>query len=244
VLDFTVRPRFAGQDEAIVAEVFDADCYGLRALKAQDLPVRRAIDVGAHIGAFARLVHHLYPDAELVCVEADPGNAELLRRNAPFATVIGAACTYESADVQMFSTLHAGGRSTGGGFVAPRGSTDYLRFENAGEYRPTDGTLAKVTLEEIVGVRGWNTVDLLKLDCEGKGPTGGEWSILHNTTLLDRLGTIVGEYHGELRQNDCYGASKFADLLDARFAGWHASYVVGEIGTFRLANPNRALFTS
>lgn len=243
MLDFAVRPEFDGQDEAILEEVFGDDCYGLRALKARNLPVRRAIDVGAHIGAFARLVHELYPDAEVVCVEADPGNAELLRRNAPFATVIAAACTYEDAELQMFSTLHAGGRSTGGGFVAPLGSTEYLRFENAVEYLPSGGALAKVTLEEIAAARGWDTVDLLKLDCEGKGPAGGEWSILHNTALLDRIGTIIGEYHGELRQNDCYGAAKFAELLRARFGRWHASYVVGEVGTFELSNPDRARFS-
>jgi FkbM family methyltransferase len=242
VQNIATRPEFGDQDAAIVREVTLEDCYGMRALEMLNIPVRRVIDVGAHIGSFALLVHDLYPHAEIVCVEVDPGNVELLRRNAPFATVIAAACSYDPAELQLFSTLHEQGGSTGGGFVAPRGSTGFLAFQNAGEYRPSDEPVAKITLEEIVDARGWDTIDLLKIDCEGKGPSGGEWSILYGTTLLDRIGAIVGEYHGEIRQNDEYGADKFARLLRARFEGWHETHVVGEIGTFRLVNPDRARF--
>ena len=234
---FHVRPEYGDQDPAIIREVYERDCYGIRELRARGFVARRVVDVGAHIGAFARLVHEVYPDVDVACVEVDPANVALLRHNAPFASLFAAACTYEASDLQLFSTLHPLGRTTGGGFVAPRGSTSYLAWENADEYVPRPEAVATITLEEIAGALSWDTIDLLKLDCEGKGRDGGEWSILGKTTMLERIGVIVGEYHGERRQRDEPGAVKLERLLGERFDGWDCWYSGEEIGLFRLVNP-------
>jgi FkbM family methyltransferase len=202
--------------------------------------MRRVVDVGAHIGVFASLVREVYPDVEVACVEVDPANVALLRRNAPFATLFAAACTYEAGDLQLFSTVHPLGRTTGGGFVAPRGSTSCLEWENAEEYAPRPEDVAKITLEEIAHALNWDAIDLLKLDCEGKGGEGGEWSSLGKTTMLARIGVIVGEYHGERRQRDEVGAVKLERLLARRFEGWDCWNSGEEIGLFRLVNPAAA----
>jgi hypothetical protein len=65
---------------------------------------------------------------------------------------------------------------------------------------------------------------VLKLDCERS-----EFSILHGTTMPDRIGVIVGEYHGK---------EAFMDLVKERFACWGFRILRdGDPGTFWLVNP-------
>jgi methyltransferase family protein/methyltransferase FkbM-like protein len=73
---------------------------------------------------------------------------------------------------------------------------------------------------------GLERIDVLKLDCEGS-----EFSILDHTTSLDRIGAIVGEYHGRER---------FLELVARRFADWEFRILrEGDIGTFWLINPHK-----
>lgn len=83
--------------------------------------------------------------------------------------------------------------------------------------------LATVTLEELMEQYGIDFIDVLKLDCEGS-----EFSILENTASLDKIGVIVGEYHGR---------DAFLDLVEWRFAGWKFEILrEGDPGTFWLTN--------
>ena len=71
---------------------------------------------------------------------------------------------------------------------------------------------------------GFDYIDYLKLDCEGS-----EFSILGQTPSLDRIGMVVGEYHGR---------EAFLALVRERFAGWELRILRdGELGTFWLTNP-------
>ncbi len=81
-----------------------------------------------------------------------------------------------------------------------------------------------VTLEQLAEKYGLDRIDFLKLDCEGS-----EFSILQNTTMLDRIGVIVGEYHDRAR---------FLKLVTERFADWALRILKdGELGVFWLTNP-------
>jgi methyltransferase FkbM-like protein len=83
-----------------------------------------------------------------------------------------------------------------------------------------------LTLEQLLAEQGLDHIEVLKLDCEGS-----EFSILGKTTLLDRIGIIVGEYHGK---------DAFLKLVAERFAGWELRIVKdGELGLFWLARPGR-----
>jgi hypothetical protein len=74
----------------------------------------------------------------------------------------------------------------------------------------------------------FDEIDILKLDCEGS-----EFSILENTTMLDRIRVIVGEYHDKPR---------FEKLVAERFADWKLRILhEGEPGAFWLLNPRREL---
>jgi ADP-heptose:LPS heptosyltransferase len=89
------------------------------------------------------------------------------------------------------------------------------------EYWLDGRPLATVTLEQIIADHHLERIDVLKLDCEGS-----EFSILQNTTSLDRIGAIVGEYHGR---------EQFLELVARRFAGWQLRIVRdGDPGTFWL----------
>jgi hypothetical protein len=89
------------------------------------------------------------------------------------------------------------------------------------DFRP----LRTVTLEDLMREQGFDTIDVLKLDCEGS-----EFSILGKTPSLDRIGLIVGEYHGK---------EKFEQLVAERFAHWELKILRdGDLGTFWLTNPN------
>jgi hypothetical protein len=89
------------------------------------------------------------------------------------------------------------------------------------EYWPDTRPLPTVTLEQIIAEHHLDRIDVLKLDCEGS-----EFSILENTTSLDSIGAIVGEYHGRER---------FLELVARRFADWQFRILrEGDPGTFWL----------
>jgi hypothetical protein len=100
-----------------------------------------------------------------------------------------------------------------------------IGFRNGQDVRrrttPVVATAGRANCDETEPVE---RIDILKLDCEGS-----EFSILGKTASLDRIGLIVGEYHGK---------EKFRQLIADRFAGWELRVLRdGELGTFWLANP-------
>ncbi|MGE0609280.1 MAG: FkbM family methyltransferase [Pirellulales bacterium] len=215
--DHWLRAEHRAADAAVIREVYLDDCYRCGELAARP---RTIVDIGAHIGAFARRIHGQFPRAELVCVEANPANIAALQANAgPFATIIPAACTYERQPQQLLSTVFAGSANTGASRLTPEGNWSWDRSA----YRPA-GRVHAVTLEALQDERGWRRIDLLKLDCEGS-----ELSILEQCDL-SRIGQIVGEYHGR---------EAFDRLIRRRFFDWRLrTSGQGEIGLFWLSPPH------
>ncbi len=212
-----VRRAHRAADMVIVRDVYLEDCY-----RVAELPraPRFVIDVGAHIGAFARRLHHRTARAHVACVEANVANLPALEANVGgFARIIPAACTYEPGEVLLFSTVFEGSDNTGGSTILPAESVAARERAAATAYRPS-GNMPKITLEEIVRHCGWPRIDLLKLDCEGS-----ELSILEHCDL-GLMRHVVGEYHDRAR---------FLDLIERRFAGWQLRLLSdGPIGLFWL----------
>jgi FkbM family methyltransferase len=215
--DHWVRRAHRRADMVIVRDVYLEDCY-----RVAELPraPRRVIDVGAHVGAFARRVHHRTARAAVVSVEANEANLPALKANVgDFAHVIPAACTYEPGEVLLFSTVFDGSDNTGGSTILPASSEEARQQAAVAAYRPS-GSVPKITLEEIVRRCGWPHIDLLKLDCEGS-----ELSILEHCDP-SLLRWVVGEYHDRAR---------FFELIERRFAGWQLRLLSdGPIGLFWL----------
>lgn len=160
--------------------------------------MRRVVDVGAHIGAFACWLHGLNPEAEIVTVEPDRDNYELSLHNLPAVCSITPYCgaVWYGDDPVVLDA-----------FREP---------DNPGSHtlRPArDGENAyhglRYTLEELAVDHDWPNIDALKLDCEGS-----EYNILAHAPLAVLRGcqVIVGEYHD--------GPDRFRTECIARLAAW------------------------
>lgn len=191
IRDFMVRKDNIGQDLTIINDVHGGDCYKLNIIPTTVENAKVVVDVGAHIGTFARLVHERNPSAKIICVEVCPENLEALRANVgDFAEIVHGACTYEACEIALCNAVRPNCASTGGSKVV---SAEDIATEGQGEYWPDRRPLEKVTLEELGERFGFESIDLLKLDCEGS-----EYSILANCDL-SRVKFVVGEYHGQDR---------------------------------------------
>jgi FkbM family methyltransferase len=211
------------QDAHIVREVVRDDSYRLDARALVPHQVSYVIDVGAHIGTFAKIWKMRQPFSKIICVEVCPENWDALAVNTTgIAYVERAACTYESGPLSLRNSVMAGGTATGGSIVVPQ-STHDAPFRSD-EYWDDTRPIKKVTLEELMKNYNFPRIDCLKLDCEG-----GEFSILENTTCLDRVGFIVGEYHGR---------EAWDELRNRDFSDWsYCDLTGGGTGLFHLQNP-------
>lgn len=219
---FMVRRNNINQDLTIVEDVYLNDCYKTAIIPQVIGRARVVVDIGAHIGTFAKLVHEKNPNAKIICVEACPENIDALRANVgDFAEIVHAACSYEPGELALCNAVRPDCVSTGGSIVV---SADAVLARAVGEYWPDKRPLQKVTLEQLAARFNFTTIDLLKLDCEGS-----EYSILGNCDI-SRVGFILGEYHDQARWDE------FRQL---RFADWDYGHMsqANNMGNFHLRNP-------
>jgi len=181
-MSFALRPGTL--DEYIYQQVLEGNEYGLPdELSEHDI----VVDVGAHIGTFARAALNRGA-GKVYCIEPDPDNLALARINlgrfidAGRVTLIqGAAWRADSNDDTLRfqrGSVMAGLVNTGGGRVV----------DDAEGYPVTkidfDALLSEVT------ANGRKEVRFLKLDCEG-----AEWPILFTSRHLAWIREIAGEIH-------------------------------------------------
>src|SRR5690242_11682988 len=126
---FWIRRDNEQQDLLIVQDIFYADAYKIKIIPGIVQQAQLVIDIGAHIGAFARLIHDMNPACRIICVEACPENISALRANVEeFATVIQAACTYEPGQLMLLNAIRPNCESTGGStVVAVSGLSNFER---------------------------------------------------------------------------------------------------------------------
>jgi FkbM family methyltransferase len=151
--------------------------------KEYELPVPTAdyiINAGAHVGCASVWLSARYPDARILAIEPDPENFRLLQRQArtrPNITPIQAGLWSHSTKLAIAN---------------PTANTWSFQV-TAASAEP--GTLAAVTIGQLLGAYGFPRVDILKIDVEGAElevfQTAHEW--------IDRVGTIVIELHDRSR---------------------------------------------
>lgn len=223
---FWVRQDNVEQDLVVVHDVYHDDSY--RTCLLSNAGPQVVVDIGAHIGCFAKLWHERNPQARIICVEACPENIDALRANVgDFAEIVQAACTYEPEPVALLNAVRPNCESTGGSVVVPCSEMETTPLRQEGyKYWSDLRELPKVTLEELMQRFGFDRIDVLKLDCEGS-----EYSILGHTSSLERIRTIVGEYHVR---------SRWEAFRQQRMNGWDYGHMYdgGENGgLFHYANP-------
>jgi FkbM family methyltransferase len=164
-LVFRVRDRLG---LLILKETFCDDVYGLDGLLAP----RFIVDVGAGVGSFAVVAACRFPGCRVLAFEPDPLQHGLLRENA----------AANDADVESFcvaigtkSTYLLSGEGAQTSTVVPSGSGS--------------ASVPGVRLGDFVRD---DTVDLLKIDCEG-----AELDVLQSLSPagLERVSRVVLEYH-------------------------------------------------
>jgi FkbM family methyltransferase len=133
------------------------------------------LDVGANIGAIALPVARQRPDVRVICIEADPGLATVLRRNIAdnaLTNITVAECLAGSCSREAVRFYTAPPDRFGMGSVGPQ-------FE-----RPPI-LLGQVALDELIDDMGIDNVDVIKLDVEGS-----ELGVLQGLTARHKLSCI------------------------------------------------------
>jgi len=183
---FAPRNRF---EAAILRCVLRWDEYGVFSdwFEPEDV----VIDVGAHIGAFSFACYRM-GSRNVHAFEADPGNFERLKENVSGLPGISPhyAAVFRSDLRSGGDLLHSGPvfANTGAGTVVfGQNLFEHLGY---GELKPERiyARTPTIALDDIL--RQFDSVRLLKLDCEGS-----EYPILLTSRELHRVERIVGEFH-------------------------------------------------
>lgn len=210
--DLWLRPLSG--DFFVLHELFVGECYFVPPTWRAGVAV--VADLGANIGLTTLYLRGLFPQASFVCVEPDPANAELLRRNVaslgPRAKVIEAAVSDAPGEASFDDSRPSWGR----------------RLQEG----PGTGRRVRcVTMDEVLAHAG-GRIDLLKIDIEGaearvlSGPCG--WAAA--------VGTLVIELH------EPYSLARFtADMDRLGFTIYPPSQA---LGTRMLFARNRRLDAS
>ena len=111
------------------------------------------IDGGANIGLTSIYLASRFPQAEIVSIEPDSENFKLLSDNTsryPNITPIQSAIWHTSTYLRVYDT--------------GLGANSYRVEESAAEEQ---GAFKAMGISDIIKQKGWDTIDVLKLDIEG-----------------------------------------------------------------------------
>lgn len=111
--------------------------------------VRTIFDLGANTGLVARWLLATYPDARVVCVEPEPGNVAMLRRNLS---------GFNGRAVIVPECVGASERTTR--LATDSGAWGYAMTDE-------DGDVPVTTMGRLIDEHGIDRIDLLKCDIEG-----------------------------------------------------------------------------
>lgn len=210
----TMRIGPAGGDWLVVRGVWVHQDYFHPSLTS----CRTILDVGANIGVAAVWFHAIAPDARIACVEPDPRNQPLLRRNLADNGVN--ATVFECAASPMAGEMRLGfGLDTG-----------WSSLEGAGLHHHVEHVPVRTRrIPHILDELGWTRVDLIKLDVEGLErdlfADAADW--------LPRTGRIVFELHENT------SAAEIGRLLSPH--GWTLERLGREVEATFLAAPDARL---
>lgn len=139
-------------DNFILGEVFDHKYYDC----SLGFVPKSILDLGGHIGLSSIFFAKKFPDASIVCLEPEPGNAEILRNNFKLNNVkaefINAAIAVEDGEV-----------------IIEINSKDYGHqvVDQAIANGEHSLTVPAISVRSIMDMMGWPSIDLVKMDIEG-----------------------------------------------------------------------------
>jgi len=176
-----IEVRDNRSDAYVVFDVIGKDPYLRRYGRARLARARTIVDVGAHVGSFALYAADIAKDARVIAFEPSSATFALLARN-----------------VARNGLANIEARNAGLGRAR---ATARLTLSKS---NPGANTLHALAADDVAGVEdvaiesfsdvlaGLDTVDFLKLDCEG-----GEYDVLLplRPDELAKIGYVAMEYH-------------------------------------------------
>lgn len=203
---FAVRP--GTNDENVCLALTMGDEYRMRKRQLTGY----AIDVGAHIGAWAIPAVLDNPSLHVLAIEAVPENCDLLRENIRHnhvedrVTVIQAAAARPGDATAVCHWGYTKHDSGDDGYVSAHrfvGNT----WADQGEPE-FGGEMEAVSLDDLIERYALTSVSLLKIDCEGC-----EWAFL-DSPAISEVTEVIGEYHGGYTGHESYhGGNAAADMV-------------------------------
>lgn len=156
------------------------DEYGLDAIGFE--PGDTVVDVGGNIGFVAGYIARRYPGVRVLSFEPFPDNHDHFQRLVEANGVENVklhplGVSADGRDLTMTMNPHNSGGATAN-VANPELPGHSIR------------TASSTTLDDIFDRYDVQTCKLLKIDCEGS-----EHEILKNTSILDRVENISGEFH-------------------------------------------------
>lgn len=190
-LDIPVRVRANGHDVCAYVRSNGVDWSILRdmflnreyELEPRPSNVTRIVDLGANCGFASLYFSTCFPEAEFLALEPLPDSARACRhqfaRNRIRGEVIEAACAQEDGFAQLLVTGNDACHS-----LSPVHAWEHtIRVET-------------VSVPTLMARKGWNRIDILKIDIEGY-----EKVLFQNSPpWLGAVRVIVGELHGDYGQ--------------------------------------------
>jgi FkbM family methyltransferase len=170
------RPRTL--DAAVLKDVFFHQIYGQHGGSIQDNWI--ILDIGAHIGAFSASAARAARGVTVYAFEPAPENLELLSNNIARNRLSNVRLSPQAVSGQRgVRQLHLSDSPAGHSLHGTAPADRQLSVES-------------VTLEEILSRHAIESVDLLKMDCEG-----AEYEILETASpeTLSRIRRIAMEVH-------------------------------------------------
>jgi FkbM family methyltransferase len=147
-------------------------------------PPRRILDAGANLGLATLALLHRFPEAEVIAIEAESRNFEILSRNlAPYPQV---TCVHGALWFQPGTVCIDDEDAANWSFkVSDRNARSQVPAKPIRAY----------TVQELMALRGWDTLDLVKMDIEG-----AEKDIFDaDASWLDAVELLVVETHDRFR---------------------------------------------
>jgi FkbM family methyltransferase len=174
--------RSNGSDWGVLRGIFLEREYELVPHPAD---IKRILDLGANIGFAALYLSVCFPDADVLAIEPMPRNVQACREhfsaNAVRGEVIEAACARENGFADLLVTDNASCHS----LVSFHDWRTKLHVET-------------FSVPTLMARKGWDAIDLLKVDIEGYEKLLFEGS----PAWLDTVRIIIGELHGDYKQPD------------------------------------------
>lgn len=174
---YTRKPgRNVVSDTDIIDEVLVNDQYKLKKLGSPKI----IVDIGAHIGIFSLAIAQMCPNSTIIAYEPFKENYQLLKKNITangFSNIIfhQKALSAKKETVTIFINKF----NTGGHSLFPNNSGKKIKVKS-------------ISLEDVFVENKLNTIDLLKIDCEG-----GEYDIILKASkeTLQKVNEIIFELH-------------------------------------------------